>query len=132
MAARVTTAAQKAAKSTGWFARQRDMPEVYVLGGMVGFVLGGAAYSLKRVYFNNEAGSYTDVNLRGNPFKQTEAGRVGYEDPAKGKHSFWWHVAQIKMDEDGANVGVLWDNRTRPHQYSKPGMQGMGAGIPTA
>lgn len=28
---------------------------------------------------------------------------------------------QYKIDEDGANIGVLFDNRVRPHQYSKPG-----------
>lgn len=36
---------------------------------------------------------------------------------------------QWKIDEGGANLGVLWDNRTRPHQYSKPGEAGLGAGL---
>lgn len=35
---------------------------------------------------------------------------------------------QYKIDEDGANIGVLFDNRVRPHQYSKPGA-GMGGGV---
>lgn len=35
---------------------------------------------------------------------------------------------QYKMDEDGANIGILFDNRVRPQQYSKPGA-GMGGGL---
>jgi hypothetical protein len=35
---------------------------------------------------------------------------------------------QYKIDEDGANIGVLFDNRVRPHQYSKPGF-GYAGGI---
>lgn len=30
-------------------------------------------------------------------------------------------LLQYKMDKDGANIGVLFDNRVRPQQYSKPG-----------
>jgi hypothetical protein len=28
---------------------------------------------------------------------------------------------QIKTDEDGYNIGIIFDNRTRPHQYEKFG-----------
>jgi hypothetical protein len=35
------------------------------------------------------------------------------------------------MDKNGeANIGVLFDNRVRPHQYSKPGA-GYAGGIAT-
>lgn len=36
---------------------------------------------------------------------------------------------QYKMDDDGANIGILFDNRIRPHQYSRPGTAGVGSGI---
>jgi hypothetical protein len=36
---------------------------------------------------------------------------------------------QWKVDKDGANIGILWDNRTRPHHYSKPGEAGLAAGL---
>jgi hypothetical protein len=38
-------------------------------------------------------------------------------------------LLQWKVDKDGANIGILWDNRTRPHQYSKPGEAGLAAGL---
>jgi hypothetical protein len=48
--------------------------------------------------------------------------------PAAACHcTYLWHALQFKVDKDGANVGVF-DNRTRPHQYSKPGYSGVGAG----
>jgi hypothetical protein len=34
------------------------------------------------------------------------------------------------MDEDGANIGILFDNRVRPQQYSKPGA-GYAGGLAT-
>jgi hypothetical protein len=34
------------------------------------------------------------------------------------------------MDKDGANIGVLFDNRVRPQQYSKPGA-GYAGGLHT-
>jgi hypothetical protein len=33
--------------------------------------------------------------MRGNPELQTEAGRTGFEDPASGKRSMWYHIAQV-------------------------------------
>lgn len=39
-------------------------------------------------------------------------------------------LLQYKVDKDGANIGVLFDNRVRPHQYSKPGA-GYAGGIAT-
>jgi len=36
-----------------------------------------AAYTAKEVYFNNEAGSYLNVNLRGDPMKQVGAAADG-------------------------------------------------------
>jgi hypothetical protein len=38
-------------------------------------------------------------------------------------------LLQWKVDENGANIGILWDNRTRPHQYSKPGEAGLASGL---
>jgi hypothetical protein len=105
------------------------MPETWILYGAVVGTFSLAMYSMKRVLFNNTAGSYWDVNLRGNPQRQTEEGRSGWEDKGRGKHSLFWHVAQYKTDENGANIGIIWDNRTRPHQYSKPGEAGIGAGV---
>ncbi|WIA34597.1 hypothetical protein OEZ86_012917 [Tetradesmus obliquus] len=121
--------AQKAARMGKWWFRVRDMPETMVLYALVGGVFGSALYSMKRVLLNNTAGSYWDVQMRGNPELQSEAGRTGYEDPAAGKQSMWYHIAQWKVDKDGANIGILWDNRTRPHQYSKPGEAGLAAGL---
>jgi hypothetical protein len=34
--------------------------------------------------------------MRGNPELQTEAGRTGFEDPAAGKRSLWYHIAQVR------------------------------------
>jgi hypothetical protein len=34
--------------------------------------------------------------MRGNPELQSEAGRTGFEDPAAGKRSMWYHIAQVK------------------------------------
>eukprot|EP00879_Flechtneria_rotunda_P000540 GHRR01000645.1.p1 GENE.GHRR01000645.1~~GHRR01000645.1.p1 ORF type:complete len:131 (+),score=38.13 GHRR01000645.1:351-743(+) len=117
------------AASRTLFRRSRDQPETMLLYAWCIGVFGLAMYNLKRVYFNNEAGSYTNIDIRGDPFKQNEAARVGLEDPASGKHSLWWHVAKVKTDEEGANIGILWKNRMRPHQYSKPGEAGIGAGV---
>ena len=38
-------------------------------------------------------------SIRGDPDKQVETGRVGLEDPAKGKHSLGWRLAQVKTGE---------------------------------
>eukprot|EP00882_Tetradesmus_deserticola_P001259 GHRQ01001361.1.p2 GENE.GHRQ01001361.1~~GHRQ01001361.1.p2 ORF type:complete len:136 (+),score=44.75 GHRQ01001361.1:202-609(+) len=123
------SAAQKVGRMSKWWFRVRDMPELLVLYGLVGGVFVAGLYSTKRVMLNNTAGAYWDVQMRGNPELQTEAGRTGFEDPASGKRSMWYHIAQWKVDEKGANIGVLWDNRTRPHQYSKPGEAGLAAGL---
>ncbi|KAI8462307.1 MAG: hypothetical protein J3K34DRAFT_527839 [Monoraphidium minutum] len=125
----VHPATQHAVKAASWWARTRDMPEVLLLYGWLGFAAGMGIYSAKRVYFNSEAGSYVNINMRGDPMAQVQTAEVGLQDAAKGKHSLFWHIAQFKVDEDGANVGVF-DNRTRPHQYSKPGAAGVGAGVP--
>ncbi|KAF6250387.1 hypothetical protein COO60DRAFT_1575362 [Scenedesmus sp. NREL 46B-D3] len=121
--------AQKVGRVASWWLRARDVPETLVLYGLVGGTFAAAMYSIKRVMLNNTAGAYWDVQMRGNPELQSEAGRTGYEDPAAGKRSLWYHIAQWKVDEGGANIGVLWDNRTRPHQYSKPGEAGLAAGL---
>jgi hypothetical protein len=39
-------------------------------------------------------------------------------------------LLQYKIDKDGANIGVLFDNRVRPQQYSKPGA-GYAGGLHT-
>lgn len=121
-------AAQQSGRALRWFMRTRDSPELMVLGGLIGGVAVLASYTIKKTLLNNEAGSYPSITLRGDAFKQVETGRVGLEDASTGKHSWLWHVAQYKIDEDGANIGVLFDNRVRPHQYSKPGA-GMGGGV---
>eukprot|EP00878_Enallax_costatus_P040856 GHUV01047255.1.p3 GENE.GHUV01047255.1~~GHUV01047255.1.p3 ORF type:complete len:119 (-),score=25.76 GHUV01047255.1:1410-1766(-) len=81
-----------------------------------------------------------NVNMRGDIDRQfgekvgtehgADAGSVTY--PWSTKHTLWWKLAQVKQDEDGANIGVLWDNRKRPHQYSKPGDSGAASGLTMA
>ncbi|GBF98021.1 hypothetical protein Rsub_11132 [Raphidocelis subcapitata] len=126
----VHPATQQISGLARWWARTRDMPEVLLLYGWLGFALSIAGYTTKRVYFNDQAGSYVNVNLRGDPMRQVETARVGMEDPAKQKHSVWYYAAQFKVDEKGPNPGIF-DNRVRPGQYAKPGEAGIGAaGLP--
>ncbi|KIY99097.1 hypothetical protein MNEG_8863 [Monoraphidium neglectum] len=124
----VQPATQKASRLARWWMRTRDVPEVMPLYACLAFAVGIAGYTTKKVYFNADAGSFVNVNTRGDPLAQAEATKLP-EDPYEKKHSVFWHVAQIKVDRDGANVGVF-DNRTRPHQYSKPGYEGTGAIAP--
>ncbi|KAF6250388.1 hypothetical protein COO60DRAFT_1647160 [Scenedesmus sp. NREL 46B-D3] len=106
--------------------KDADYPEVMLLWGWLCFAGCIGVYSMKKVMLSNKDGAYLNVNLRGDYDKQAEKGMQDYES---GKHSLWWRIAQWKVDEGGANIGVLWDNRTRPHQYSKPGEAGLAAGL---
>jgi hypothetical protein len=36
-----------------------------------------------------------DIQMRGNPELQSESGKLGFEDPAAGKRSMWYHIAQV-------------------------------------
>jgi hypothetical protein len=116
----------------------RDYPEVLLLYGWLGFAASFGVYSLKKVLFENDAGSFINVNMRGDIDRQfgDKVGKDAEEytapSPANSKHSLWWRLAQVKTDENGANIGIIWDNRTRPHQYSKPGEAGIGAGATMA
>ncbi|KAI8468995.1 MAG: hypothetical protein J3K34DRAFT_425153 [Monoraphidium minutum] len=124
---------QRTARALSWVFHTYDMPEVLLLYGWLGFAFSIGAYTAKQVYFNPEAGSYLNVNLRGDALAQADSAEAWLNDPSRRHHSMWWRVAQVKMDDNGANIGVgPFDNRARPHQYSKPGVAGMGAGVPAA
>ncbi|WIA14421.1 hypothetical protein OEZ85_002947 [Tetradesmus obliquus] len=103
-----------------------DYPELMLLYGWLCFAGCIGAYSVNKVMLSNTDGAYLNVNLRGDYDRQADKGQQDFE---AGKHSLFWRAAQWKVDEDGANLGVLWDNRTRPHQYSKPGEAGLAAGL---
>lgn len=116
----------------------RDYPEVLLLYAWLSVAGCFGIYSLKKTLFDNDAGAFLNVNMRGDIDRQfgekvgAEPGKYAAPPATNVKHTFWWRLAQVKTDEDGANIGILWDNRKRPHQYSKPGTAGIGSGISMA
>lgn len=89
-------------------------------------------YTLSKVYFYDKSGSYLDPEIRGDPMKQEESGRVGGSDRNAEKASLWWHIAQFKNTSQGPDCGVSPFANYGVSRYNEPKFDRPGQGAPRA
>lgn len=109
MAARAVAVPMKnfAARSVA-FNEIRDVAEVNIMRAWLAVVGAGAVYSASQQLFSSRAGSFLNVNTRGDIYKQmavaeeaarTEGRILAGTTPATGsaqsQHTWWWRLAHV-------------------------------------
>lgn len=112
-------------KATAASPGTRDGPEVSILRAWLMFGTGIAAYTVSQELVSPRAGSFFDVNLRGDVNRQMDAavdaavkeGRLDAAATDKGsvKHTWWWRLGHVKKggDQDKAAATAMAEARVK-------------------